>query len=75
LTVRTVLIIGLSLSLLSCAVGPNYSRPHTEIEDRFRMADGPSDMPALANLAWWDLLQDEQLRQLIRLALVENRDL
>lgn len=75
MTIRTVLIIGLSLSLLSCAVGPNYSRPKTDMDDRFRMADGSSDMPTMANLAWWDLLQDEQLRQLIRLALVENRDL
>jgi len=39
------------------------------------MADGSADMPSLANLAWWDLLRDEQLQQLIRLALAENKDL
>ncbi len=72
---RTLLAIGLSCSLLSCAVGPDFKRPQTDVEDRFRMAEGSSDMPSLANLAWWDLLRDEQLQQLIRTALTENRDL
>jgi multidrug efflux system outer membrane protein len=56
-------------------MGPDYKRPQTDVQDRFRMADGQSDMPSLANLAWWDLLHDEQLQQLIRTALAENRDL
>ena len=72
---RTLLAIGFSIALLSCAMGPDYTRPKTDVEDRFRMADGSADMPSLANLAWWDLLRDEQLQQLIRLALAENKDL
>jgi multidrug efflux system outer membrane protein len=56
-------------------MGPNYTRPQTDGEDRFRMAEGQSDLPSLANLPWWDLLQDEQLQQLIRSALAENKDL
>ena len=39
------------------------------------MADGSPDAPSLANLAWWDLLRDEQLQQLIRVALAENKDM
>jgi len=39
------------------------------------MAEGPSELPSLANLPWWDLLRDEQLQQLIRAALAENNDL
>jgi len=74
-TVRTIAAIGLSCALLSCAVGPDYTRPPTEAADRFRMAEGPSDLPSLANLPWWDLLHDEHLQQLIRLALEENHDL
>jgi outer membrane protein, multidrug efflux system len=73
--VRVVFIIGLSLLLLSCAMGPDYKRPQTDVEDRFRMAEGPSDLPSLANLPWWELLRDEQLQQFIRLALEENKDL
>jgi multidrug efflux system outer membrane protein len=56
-------------------MGPDYERPKTDVEDRFRMADGPPDAPSLANLAWWDLLRDEQLQQLIRVALAENKDM
>jgi outer membrane protein, multidrug efflux system len=68
-------MIGFSLLLLSCSVGPDYKRPPADGEDRFRMADGLSDLPSLANLPWWDLLRDEELQQLIRVALVENKDL
>jgi len=73
--VQTFLIIVLSSLLLSCAMGPDYKRPQTDTEDRFRMADGQSDLPSLANLPWWELLHDEQLQRLIRIALEENKDL
>lgn len=69
------LAIGLSLLLASCAMGPDYERPKTETGDRFRMAEAPADAPSLANLPWWDLLRDEQLQGLIKIALVENKDL
>jgi len=73
--VRTIVILGLSVLLLSCSMGPDYKRPPADGEDRFRMAEGASELPSLANLPWWELLRDEQLQQLIRTALVENRDL
>ena len=72
---RAVLAFGFSLLLLSCAMGPDYQRPQTDDEDRFRMAEGRSDLPSLANLPWWELLRDEQLQQLIRTALEHNWDL
>ena len=72
---QAFLIIVLSSLMLSCAMGPDYKRPQTDTEDRFRMADGQSDLPSLANLPWWELLRDEQLQQLIRMALAENYDL
>lgn len=72
---RTILAIGLACLLLSCAMGPDYKRPPTDMDDRFRMAEGRSDLPSLANLPWWDLLRDEQLQQLIRTALGDNWDL
>lgn len=73
--VRLLLVVGFSLGLLSCSVGPDYQRPTTEMEDRFRMARASEELPSLANLAWWDLLRDEQLQQLIRTALAENKNL
>ena len=72
---RKLVVIGLSCFLMSCAMGPDYERPKTEVAETFRMADAPPDTPSIANMAWWDLLQDEQLQALIKVALVENKDL
>lgn len=72
---RCLSLLVLSAVVTSCAMGPDYQRPQTDAEDRFRMADGQSDLPSLANLPWWELLRDEQLQQLIRMALAENYDL
>ena len=63
------------LLLASCAMGPNYQRPDTETVDQFRMAETPPDTPSLANLAWWELLRDQQLQQMIHMALADNQDL
>lgn len=62
-----------TLLLASCAMGPNYSRPVIDTADKFRMAQTEGE--SIANLPWWELLHDEQLQQLIKQALAENRDL
>jgi outer membrane protein, multidrug efflux system len=72
---RKPLAIGLCCLLASCAMGSDYERPKTETPNAFRMAEGATDAPTLANLPWWDLLRDEQLQALIKVALVENKDL
>lgn len=72
---RTWAIMLASVLLVSCAMGPDYRRPETDTGDRFRMAEGSPDHPSLANLPWWELLRDEQLQQLIRIAMTENKDL
>jgi multidrug efflux system outer membrane protein len=61
--------------LLSCAMGPDYSRPDIPTNDSYRMAEDGRDLPSLANLPWWDLYRDEELQKLIRIALEENKDL
>lgn len=61
--------------MAACAVGPDYSRPDLAIPDRFRMGATQQEAESFANLPWWDLLQDEELRRLIRVALAENKDL
>ncbi|WP_455242996.1 TolC family protein, partial [Petrachloros mirabilis] len=65
----------LLVTLSACAMGPDYERPATDVPDRFRMADAPSTAPSLANLPWWELLKDQQLQQLVRISLEENKDL
>ncbi|MDR4479550.1 MAG: efflux transporter outer membrane subunit [Nitrospira sp.] len=71
---RVALLIG-SLFIAACAVGPDYSRPDLAVPDRFRMGATQQEAESFANLPWWDLLQDEELRRLIRVALAENKDL
>ncbi len=72
---RTVSLFLGFFFLAACVMGPDYKRPQTDVEDRFRMTEGASDLPSLANLTWWELLRDEQLHQLIRTALEHNWDL
>lgn len=72
---RSLVLAVFSLLLLACAMGPDYSRPDIPTADSFRMAEEQKDLPSLANVPWWELYHDEELQQLIRLALVENKDL
>ncbi len=62
-----------SLTIASCAMGPDYVRPHIDTADTFRMAENEGH--SIANLPWWELLHDDVLQQLIRQALAENKDL
>jgi len=58
---------------MSCAMGPDYTRPDIDTADRFRMSD--TEGQSIANLPWWELLHDEELQRLIERALVENKNL
>lgn len=72
---RGLALAALSVLLLSCAMGPDYSRPDIPTSDSFRMSGEGKDLPSLANAPWWELYQDEELQKLIRIALEENKDL
>ena len=72
---RNYSVLLLAMVSMSCAVGPDYERPATDSPNQFSMAETPADAPSLANLPWWDLLKDEQLQKLVRIALTENNDL
>ena len=68
-------LAALSVLLISCAMGQDYSRPDIATSDSFRMAGEEKDLPSLANVPWWELYHDEELQKLIRIALEENKDL
>ncbi|HXW90145.1 MAG TPA: efflux transporter outer membrane subunit [Terriglobales bacterium] len=73
-----------------CAVGPNYRRPTVDVPVTYRDAPSeapassagqdvtpPAPQPTAASLGdekWWDVFQDEELRNLIRTALRNNYD-
>ncbi len=70
---RRLAAVFLSVLLTACAMGPDYSRPKVPPHDSFRMAEKEGE--SIANLPWWELLRDEELQKLVRIALNENKDL
>jgi multidrug efflux system outer membrane protein len=61
--------------LTGCAVGPNYSRPNVPAPPQFRGAEGSTGTKSLADTKWFDLFQDDTLKQLVNTALEQNFDL
>jgi multidrug efflux system outer membrane protein len=66
-------LVGAMLMLTACAMGPDYVRPKVPAPQSFRMAE--KEGASIANLPWWELLRDEELQRLVRIALEENKDL
>jgi multidrug efflux system outer membrane protein len=65
---------GLLVTLLSaCAMGPDYERPEVPVPPGFEEETIPGE--SIANLTWWELFQDDDLKALIETALRNNRDL
>ena len=71
---RRLLAAALAVLASGCALGPNYKRPTVPVPPTWR------DLPAaestsLANTPWWELFDDPTLQELVKVALVENKDL
>ena len=68
-----------ALALSGCAVGPNYRRPAVQTPPAFHGADGSlqsePQTASFADLPWWQVFHDPQLKELIRTALKQNYDL
>src|ERR1700675_2559241 len=61
-----------------CAVGPNYKRPIVDVPGTYR-GGTPQDaaQPAAESLGdqkWWEVFQDQELQDLIHIALQQNYD-
>ncbi len=65
--------LGLPLAFAGCTLTPDYERPDIEIPSEY-VEPAPTG-ESIANLDWWELFRDEQLKELIRVALEENKDL
>jgi multidrug efflux system outer membrane protein len=74
----TVLGTGLLAALsASCVAGPNYEKPVVLQPDVYRGASTDATTPnvaALGDQKWWEVFQDDALRELIRTALQQNYD-
>jgi multidrug efflux system outer membrane protein len=67
--------LSLALVLAGCALGPDYHRPTVPAPDAWRDDPPAADLASLADVAWWDLFQDDELRRLMQVALETNKDL
>jgi multidrug efflux system outer membrane protein len=76
---RNLIALLLAGAAAGCTVGPDYKRPVVAVPETYRGAAAPdpaaSDSVSIGDQAWWDVFQDDQLRQLIRTALQQNLDL
>jgi multidrug efflux system outer membrane protein len=70
---RFLLALALSSATVSCKLGPDYERPPVVTPEKWRELAAAD--ASIANVPWWELFQDEELRRLITTALAENRDL
>jgi multidrug efflux system outer membrane protein len=71
---RLAIALGAVLLAGGCALGPNYKRPEVPTPPAWREIPA-AEAESLANTAWWDVFDDPQLQELIKTALVENKDL
>ena len=70
-------LLALAASLSACSLVPTYERPAAPVASQWPSQDGMAAAPgeSAAELPWQDFVQDAGLRELITLALANNRDL
>ena len=76
---RALIAVTLAFCVSGCTVGPNYKRPDVDVPTTYRAAPAndaaANSAPALGEAKWFEVFQDEQLQNLIRVALQQNFDL
>jgi NodT family efflux transporter outer membrane factor (OMF) lipoprotein len=79
-----LVLVTLLTALTGCVVGPNYKRPDVSAPPQFHGTDPQNSQPpssqspsaqSLADTEWFDIFQDDVLKQLITTALAQNHDL
>ncbi|MGI9307764.1 MAG: efflux transporter outer membrane subunit [Gammaproteobacteria bacterium] len=61
------------LVLAGCAIGPDYEEPEVPVPEAYR--EPVESGKSIANLRWWELFQNDDLNELIEVALENNKDL
>lgn len=68
----------LLLVIAGCTVGPNYKRPKVDTPTTYRGLTpeeaAQNDIKSFADEKYWEVFQDDQLRELIKTALQQNYD-
>ena len=73
-----VCVLLITVFISGCAVGPNYKKPTIDTPSVYRGLTpeqaATNDPKSLAEEKWWEVFQDDQLKELIKTALQENYD-
>jgi outer membrane protein, multidrug efflux system len=76
---RAVVLLAALIGVCGCAVGPNYKKPKVDTPAVYRdltpEEGAKPDTKSFAEEKWWDVFQDEQLKELIKTAFQQNYDL
>jgi multidrug efflux system outer membrane protein len=56
-------------------MGPKYQRPAVTPPSAFRGASGAAQQASFADLPWWEIFKDDDLKALVKTALANNYDL
>src|SRR5262249_22897739 len=64
-----------TVTLCSCAVGPNYQRPVTPVPPQFANVGQPGFSGSEVEARFWTLFKDPKLDGLVADALAANKDL
>jgi multidrug efflux system outer membrane protein len=79
--VAVCLALGMLFSLNGCTLAPEYTRPTAPIQAEwpagaaYEEGQASPDAPVAPDLSWREFFTDEKLRQVIEMALTNNRDL
>jgi outer membrane protein, multidrug efflux system len=71
----TLLPVITACAVSACMVGPSYKRPQLSVPASHRFAEGEPAAGSLADLPWWEVMQDPVLQKLLREAVAGNFDL
>lgn len=71
----TPALLLLACLLAGCPVGPNFVKPAPEMPPAYRSEIAPAEAASFAQQAWWDVFNDDLLRDLVGEALANNYDL
>ena len=73
--VVTVVCVVSMLAFSSCKIGKRYARPELNLPDRIEAYTDTTDTASVENIPWESLYADETLKDLIKKALDNNKDM
>jgi multidrug efflux system outer membrane protein len=70
-----LLLVTLSFIPVSCLVGPKYIAPELQAVSQYRLTQNTDTTASILNVKWFDIFNDETLKNLIKKGIQNNYDL